>query len=547
MTDATEGEAKKGLQLDDIPWYTVPAVLLGVPALMAILSLIWPQVFLDKFLEPFYFAPIRGDTGYNGVNTATWAVLLGFSLLGLTQMVNGLKIKVDAMFIYGAVAWVVTGSIFRVVEDMDTFRPPLQYIMITPPIYLLFGAFGVLSLLIGIYIHKCSVAKDREYALQKLWMIDAIFILLYLLVWVVKSDVVRVYLNPLTVALLVAFSHFVIRYRITKVGEVRPKEMMLMLTIAPFLMGMAYIVMFSVDPWKTPGAGIPSSFLTVPLLALGLTGTAVAAISAANPEREENHRLTLIFAAIFTAILGIVLWTAPAATRTPFNVASIASIVGIGVVLGGLSVLMTRLLRRRAEIVHILVLAILAIVGYAVFYAIANFVLGDVLNQTPATWSLHGIAAIGVAYFAYTNRVAIGNANAYLKRTKGIGSHITGAFLIPLNIFLIVSQTMDGFATSLGLDLGGYSEKHVLSASLINSFHDLSAFIGWEFGTLYPTFLAFVPVKLAISLAVVYAIDVYSREDVKQYPALIGFVKFAIIMVGIGPAVRDFARLSLGI
>lgn len=475
MSDASES-TKKGFSIEDIPWYTVPAVLLGVPALLAILSAIWPEVFFDNFVDKYYWQPIKSDTGYNAVNTVSWAILLGLCLLGLSQMVNGLKLKVDSTFIYGAVAWVVTGAIFRVLEDTGMFRPPLQYVMITPPIYLLFAVFAIIALMIGLYVQRVAKAADLEAALQKLWFIQAIFVLLYTLLWAAEWSQVTVYLNPVTVALLAALNYFLIRYRVLKVQETRPVELMLMLAIAPFLMGMAYVIQFIVDPWRASGTGIPSSFITVPLLAIGLTGVAVSAVKAGLTGKSQDNRWIAAFAAFFAVMLGIVIWTAPAVTRTPFNVASVLSIAAIGLLLGGIGVLVARRLHKKE-------------------------VAADKL--TP--------------------------------------------FLAPVNIFLIISQVMDGFATSLGLDLAGYTEKHVLSAFIINAFESLSESIGWQFGADYPTFLAFVPIKLGISLAVVYAIDVYSKEDVEKYPALIGFVKFAIIMVGIGPAVRDFVRLSLGV
>ena len=103
------------------------------------------------------------------------------------------------------------------------------------------------------------------------------------------------------------------------------------------------------------------------------------------------------------------------------------------------------------------------------------------------------------------------------------------------------------FATSFGIDLAGYEEKHVLSAGIIDEFRDFSQGVGFDFGATYPTFIAFVAVKLLVSLLVIYAIDVYSKEDAQTNPTMIGLVKFAIIMVGLGPGVRDFVRLSLGV
>ncbi len=478
MTDAASESPKKGTTIEDIPWYTVPAILLGIPAVLAILSLIWPQVFFDRFVDPYYWSPIKGDTGYNAVNTVSWAILLGTCLLGLAQMFQALKIKVDDTFIYGAVAWVIAGSVFRVLEDTGMFTPPLKYIMITPPIYLLFAAFAIIALLIGIYVHRVAEAVNVEAAMQKLWFIQAIFVLIYTLMWAADWGQETQNLNPVIVALLAALNYFVIRYRVLKVGEVRPVELMFALALAPFLLGMAYVVQFLADPWHVNPRifGIASSFVTVPLLAAGLTGTAVATAKAGMTGEKRDNLIVAGFAIAWALLLGMVVWTAPTPKATEFNLTSALSIVGIGLVLAGIAVLIAR--------------------------------------------RMH---------------------------TKKVDHEKLSPFLKPINIFLVFSQVMDGFATSLGLDVSNYGEKHVLSAWIINAFENLSHTIGWEFGAAYPTFLAFVPLKLAISLGVVYAIDVYSKEDVENHPTMIGLVKFAIIMVGIGPAVRDFVRLSLGV
>jgi uncharacterized membrane protein len=133
------------------------------------------------------------------------------------------------------------------------------------------------------------------------------------------------------------------------------------------------------------------------------------------------------------------------------------------------------------------------------------------------------------------------------------------AYALAINLLLVFGQMVDAFATSIGIDLAGYREKHVLSAEVINGMcrfsggsvvddHCFASGDEWfTFGATYPTFLAFAPVKLLVSLLVIYAIDIQSRDDSERHPTLIGLVKFAIIMVGIGPGVRDFTRLSLGV
>ncbi len=541
----TEDAPAARFNLDSLPWYTVPAILLGIPALVAILSLIWPQVFFDQFVAKYYWDPLRLDTGYNAVNTISWAILMFTCLVGLTQLLNGLKIKMNNAIIYGAVAWVIAGAIFRVMEDTRMFEPPLQYIMITPPIYLLFGAFGVLSLLIGIYIQSVEAQSGRDAAMKKLWFIQAAFVLIYTLMWVTEWSQVVVYLNPIHVALFAAVNHMLAHWWVNKKDVIDARDFVWILSVAPLLMGFDYVIQFISAPWDTSLGGVPTSFITAPVLAFAITGVVWAAARSVQ-DAEASKWPIAAFGGAFAATLGFVMWTAPEATRIAVNFGSVASILGFGALAIGLGFAFAWLMKNRADL--------LWYIGAAVLGLVAVLVLGIVVERLTIRFFGYGlngwnylIGAAIVAGFAFQQREPLMAFSKGLAQQGGVSPIFAAAFVAPINLLLISSQLMDGFATSLGLDLAGYTEKHVLSAYLIDAFHEFSVSIGWEFGAAYPTFIAFVPVKLAISLLVVYAIDVYSREDVQKYPTLIGFVKFAIIMVGIGPAVRDFVRLSLGV
>lgn len=422
--------------LDRLPWYTVPAILLGVPLLMAILSGMSPA-FYESVVWQYYWGPIKADAvgasdavglcsdgsfgpcdgvaafpGYNVVNTASWAILMGLCLVGITQIVTALKVRMNNTLVVGATGWVVAGAIWHVIEDTGLMARPLQYFYITPPIYLLFGLGGILSIVLGSYLHAVAERTDLERAMQKLWYALSAAILVYTLAWAAEWEQVVRYVNPVHVAVAAMLTYFAIRARVMTTRFIDPREVMLIMALFPLLLSFDYVYSFVQDPWSGRSAGYPSAVYIAPLLSAAVT---------------------------------------------------------------------------------------------LVIFAIAR------------------------ARFA-----------------KKQGA-VAAAFMAPVNLLIVFSQMMDAFATSLGLDLTGYVEKHVLSGWVINSFRDLALAQGWEFAAEHPTFFAFTPLKLAVSLAVVYAIDIYSKDDVKKYPTLIGFVKFGIIMVGIGPGVRNAVRLTLGV
>lgn len=416
--------------MERLPGWTIPAILVGVPLLAILLGQV-SDWFYANILWKYYWGPIVADAegvskhvglthdgvtafpGYNVVNTASWAVLLGLAIVGLAQLLHRFKTDMDSRLIIAASAWVVSGSVWHVVEDVGLFEAPLQYVFITPPIYLLFGAFGVLGFLIGHYLKYVAEQTDIHQALQKLWIIMAVGVLAWSFLAVQEWGQIGHYISPLWVAVFALAGFLVVRWRVVGTGRIDPAELTLILSIPAFLMVLLYIQQFMAGTWGAgPGPNaLPSA-----------------------------------------------VWVAP--------------------------------------------------LGAAVVCAVVYVAAGPKAKQ---------------------------------------GSEGALAFRRPINLLLVFSQALDGFATALGIDLRGYEEKHVLSEAVRAGFERLAHAIGWDYGATHPTFFGFMPLKIIIALGVVYMIDVYSKEDAKKYPTFIGLVKFAIIMVGLGPGVRNMVRLSMGV
>lgn len=422
-------DSRMGNFIDRVPGWTVPALLLGVPALMAILG--WASdAFYYNVVWRYYWGPIvtdgseaseliRGgvasEAGYNPVNTVTWAILLFVCLLGIAQLLRRYDVEMDSRLTYGATAWVVTGSVFHVLQDSQLFHQPFEFIFITPPIYLLYGALGVGSMALGVYYrHVQRSTGSLQLALQKIWFLHIVVVLAYTILWVAQWGQMAAYINPIVVALAAAVSFFVTRGVAMRAGEIQPWHTCLTFSVGWFLTAMAFYTVYWRDhPW--PGK---------------------------TPDTE----------------LSYVLWLVPLMAGA----------------VAGLTYLVGRFFAKR------------------------------------------------------------GKENAV-------------AYTVPINLFIVFSQMVDAFSTAVGVDLSGYTEKHVLSEGLRAGFQDLSRNIGFEQGALYPTFLGFAPVKLIVSLLVIYAIDISGKEDTKRYPTMMMLIKFAVIMVGIGPGLRNSLRMALGI
>ncbi|MGZ7181474.1 MAG: DUF63 family protein [Halobacteriota archaeon] len=117
---------------------------------------------VGKFINDYYINPIIYDTGYNIVNTITWAVVLGLSLFGVLKLLNKLKVNVDNVFILAVSPYLFVGGSLRVVEDAGIVSAPLKYLFITPLIY-----FFIFAACITVLI--ASVALERSVGIKYFW------------------------------------------------------------------------------------------------------------------------------------------------------------------------------------------------------------------------------------------------------------------------------------------------------------------------------------------------------------------------------------------
>lgn len=109
-------------------------------------------VDLGNFINEYYLNPIIHDTGYNPVNTITWAIILGLSLFGVVKLLNKLDVTVDEVFIFAVSPYIFVGGSLRVVEDAGIVAAPFKFLLITPLIYffIFFVCVATLTLSVGL-------------------------------------------------------------------------------------------------------------------------------------------------------------------------------------------------------------------------------------------------------------------------------------------------------------------------------------------------------------------------------------------------------------
>lgn len=138
---------------------------------------------MENFIYDYFIQPIWNRTGYNIVNTLTYAVIAIIAVYGLHKALKG-RIKIDEKFIHAVLHFVLLGSTMRVVTDsIDTgvFKPvtpfhqfvldshlwDYSYFTVTPGIYIVTAALLLVSLTI---LYKIKRIEWLGYVGIVLWL-----------------------------------------------------------------------------------------------------------------------------------------------------------------------------------------------------------------------------------------------------------------------------------------------------------------------------------------------------------------------------------------
>jgi uncharacterized membrane protein len=148
---------------------------------------------LGSWINEHYIDPIVYDTGYNPVNTVTWAIVLGVAVFCLIRLFRRLDLKMDERLVLYTIPYILAGSSLRVIEDAELLMPPWKYLLITPLIYFLVFAITIASLLItrkilgtnfyrgyaaiGILWTLCNLAALSGLGFKNIWVIAAVLFL----------------------------------------------------------------------------------------------------------------------------------------------------------------------------------------------------------------------------------------------------------------------------------------------------------------------------------------------------------------------------------
>lgn len=131
---------------------------------------------MENFIYNYFIKPIWDHSGYNIVNTLTYAIIAIVAVFLIHRWFKSIKLKIDDNFVLGVMAFVLFGSTIRVVTDsIDThvFAPVTMihefvlnshlwdygYLTVTPGIYVVTAAFLLLSVAILHGIKRMELLK----------------------------------------------------------------------------------------------------------------------------------------------------------------------------------------------------------------------------------------------------------------------------------------------------------------------------------------------------------------------------------------------------
>jgi len=134
--------------------------------------------FMDSviaFIREYYIEPIVQDSGYNIVNTVTWAVVLGFCVYLLIYLFQMKNIKIDSKSMGATLPYVIAGATLRVVADSGAVSRPFLYVLITPNIYFFVFLVTITCLAASLLLQKQGFVKTYH---QPYTVLGCLFILI---------------------------------------------------------------------------------------------------------------------------------------------------------------------------------------------------------------------------------------------------------------------------------------------------------------------------------------------------------------------------------
>lgn len=489
--------------------------LAGIAAVVAGLSWAFPQIVYRGFVEPYFWRPIVQDEGYNPVNTASLLVI-AFVLGGwIYELLRRFEIRIDFPLILAPLLLQPAGAMLRALEDSDFFAPFSEDIALVRP-DLPPGATCVPEVAGG-FLQDC---------------IGVFFVAPPIFVWLTL--------------LLGAFG------RTAHWGEIVARAFGTRAGVRFFLLSMAALLALGLA-WERSNPTYVRFVAPAWWLVLSLGAGAGAFFWLLRRIGRYDWRAALFSYSVATFLwVGyyVIVWLSGGRAGWGAGVPTRPFVLAIGLAITVLFVLAVRFQARRmggaGEPRRPGVARAWAFLGYlAVLQGLALFFASGALLRATGSTPMAPAARYVVWWLVgglLVPWVGLGLARLFASRRGAEPS--AAALADPTNLLLLGSQYADALMTSIGIDLYGATEKHVLPRTLIAWVDALSLPAG--LGD-FPTLLVMVPYKLLLALLLIWVLDVRLRDALAPHPNVSPLAKGIAMVVGFSPAFRDGLRLSMGV
>src|SRR3989338_7170460 len=123
----------------------------------------------NDFFYDYFIDPILSKTGYNSINTLTYAIIAIIALYAIYTLFKKYNIKLDRSFVYSILPFVLLGSTMRVVTDSidnGVFKAvtPIHELVINSHLY----DYGYITVSPGIYLVTAAILFISMFVLNAL-------------------------------------------------------------------------------------------------------------------------------------------------------------------------------------------------------------------------------------------------------------------------------------------------------------------------------------------------------------------------------------------
>lgn len=158
------------------PWLALGVVVAAL-VLLGLLAVLFPSQVYYPIVWKLYWGPIVADyagtpltrggvtarSGYNLVNTLTWAAVLGASLWALLEFLKRRSVQLRRTLTYSLVPMIVAGGTMRGLVEIDWLPAPWAYLFITPNIYFVFFFYTMTALLVGVALESRTHGRIKHW------------------------------------------------------------------------------------------------------------------------------------------------------------------------------------------------------------------------------------------------------------------------------------------------------------------------------------------------------------------------------------------------